>query len=584
MGRYFKTADSTFVDDIVYKAPYELMARALQSKDLQAKEDEAEIDAFDILGDDKNYTEKDKAKRNQILDEYRGQAHSIAEEIQKNPTHKSFYMRKINAARKKFDKELKTGFLNNADLNYATREKTRAGIEARKDITDEQKKVALDQLDHEFQGSDAEEGNTFSDNFHVYEALDEEKFIQTKKSELTADAITTKTNRTDGRYFTTSSGQRKFIDDKRLDESFENSTGVAKWEKALLQKLDWQTAQGKITEDERNQIFSSERETFKQDYINSLGFEQKTTADDILSRDGTWHADQANAIAWTRMNRVDALATQDTQVELDEITTSGKESEKQTFNEKLNNKYNIEGQKIKEKLGDNFPAIQNSLQSGDKAAKREAISRMKEEGYSPTEIMNLRGYIANKKRIYEAVPTKTERRGYLEVANNTPDNSYVNVKYTNEEGVDVIEEMPLHQARELGRETVSKTVKKDVPATMIHQGKTVVAYKGSSGKLVPLTTSDKNTVSLESYNPNGNYMGNKKAALVKQNVVEDSKKDYSLSKATVTTSDVNYKFDNPYSEPTKTKVVNYHTIKDGREYIISVPIDTNKANILNKSE
>lgn len=583
MGRYYQTDKPVFVEDIIYQAPYELMARALETKDLQAAQDDAEIDEFDVLGDDKRYTEKDKEKRNQILNDYRNEADDIARQIQKNPENRAFYMRKINDARKRFDKELSTGFLNEADRNFGLREESRAKINARKDITDEQKSVALGQLDFEFQGSDADNGNLFSDNFHIYEALDEEKFIKDKKVEITADSITTKENRTDGRYFTTDTGVRKFISDDKLDDSFENSTGVAKWEKALLQKLDWQMQQGIISEEQRNETFREERNTFKQDYIKSLGFEQVSEANGILSRDGTYQADQSNAIAWTRLNRENNLATQDTQIDGEEITVSNKSQENRTNNEALMLQYNTEGKRIKAELGDNYSAIEAGLSSSDKNVRRQSLEALKQAGYSPKEMANLRGYVANKKREYRAVKTKEERKGYLEIANSTPDNAMVSVKYT-KDGVDVIEEMPLYEARVLTQEDVQQKVKKEGPATTMYKGKKVVAYKGSSGNLVPLTTKDKEPVTLEEYSPDGEYAGGRKATIVKTTENETVKKPYTIKDATVTTSEINKKYDNPYASPTSTSVVNYHKMTGGREIIISIPIDSKQANILNKSK
>ena len=582
MGRYFETAKPTFVDDIIYQAPYELIARALESKDLQAEEDEAEIDEFDVLGDDKNYTEADKAKRNQIIDSYRGEANDIAEQIQKNPENRNYYMRRINTARKKFDKELSTGFLNDADKNFTLREESRAQINDRKDITDEQRSVALAQLDFDFKGSDAEEGNTFSDKFHIYEALDEEKFIKDKKAEITADSITTKTNRTDGRYFTAETGERKFISDTKLDDSFENSTGVGKWEKALLQKLDWQVKQGVISEEQRDNIYIGEREKFKQDYIKSLGFEQ-TTDSTLITRDPTKMSESANALAWTKENRENNIATQDTQIDAPEITTTDKPAETRTSNESLMVKYNVEGKRIQEELGDNYSAIEAGLSSSDKDVRRQSLEVLKTAGYSPTEMANLRGYIGNKKREYKAVKTKPERQGYLEIANSTPDNAIVTVKYT-KDGKDVIEEMPLFEARIISQEDTTKKVKKEGPASMMHKGQRVAAYKGSGGKLYPITSTNKEPVPLAEYRVDGEYAGGRKATIVKTETSEKAKVPYTIKDATVTTSEINKKYDNPYASPTSTSVVNYHKVSGGREVIISIPIDAKQANILNKSK
>lgn len=579
MGQYYKTAKPTFVDDVIYQAPYELMARALQAKDLQVEKDEAEYDEFDVLGDDKNYTDKDKAKRNEIIDGHREEADRIARGIQENPQNRAYYMRQMGRARKKFDKDIKTGFLNDADLNFTAREKAVEEIDKRTDISHEQKQVSKAQLDQEFQGSDALEGNTFNDKLHIYEALDEEKFIQAKKAEITADSITTKKNRTDGRYFTDETGIRKFISDERLDKSFEGSTGVGKWEKARLQTLERQVQQGVITQDEANATYSQERKQFKDDFINSLGFEQVTETD-FVTRDGTRVAESNNALGWARFNKEELTLTQDTKIDPGYITTSDKPLEDQTTNESRNSNYNTEGTRIKNKLGNDYSAIEAALKSGDTAAKKAAYAKMKTLGYSPTEVLNLRGFLANKERNYIAVETEAERKGYLAISKSTPDNAIVQVKYTDETtGQDVIREMPLHEARALSRKSTTTKTTESKPTTVTVDGQEVLSYKDGT-RFVAIEDEEGNTIPATDFVA-GTLVNGRTPHTSKVASTTSTKLPYSTKGVTVSTSETNFKYDNPFSEPTKTKVVNYHEVIDNREVIISIPIDANKANIIN---
>ena len=51
MGRFYKTDKPTFVDDIIYQAPHQLMLNALKTQDAAFDKQQKDLDAFDTMGD-----------------------------------------------------------------------------------------------------------------------------------------------------------------------------------------------------------------------------------------------------------------------------------------------------------------------------------------------------------------------------------------------------------------------------------------------------------------------------------------------------------------------------------------------------
>ena len=601
MGRYYETAKPTFVDDVIYQAPYELIARALESKDLQVEEDEAEIDEVGILSDDKKYTEQDKEKRNQVVNGYRTEIDNIAKKIQENPEHRNYYMRKIDTARKKFDKDISTGFLNDADQNFTLREAARKQILDRTDITEKQKTTTLNQLDFKFKGSDSEEegGNRYSENLHIYEAIDEEKFIKDKKAVLRANAITTNKNRTDGRYFTDESGVRKFIDNDRLDKTFESSTGVAKWEKALLQRLNMELDQGIIkTTDERDEIFRADRAKFKEDTINSLGFDETTTTDK-KSVDGTNRADAANRRAEEKHKKdMETLASEGAVVIDRDIIPVPQEN--QTIEDKKAAKYNQAGKNLKDKITARLKASGNYTTQPPESGpgpqeapyedtetlnkdmekeyneilnilklpveqRREATAKLKKEGnYKKGEITDLLNFAHNKEELYnreKLTPTevKTFKTGTYKVIPPTysgqvtyPDGKVVNMTKVEFEKAAA----KVKVVKKKTDENITIVIKNKTYAAYIDKGKKYpIANKKIKGADGIYTGGEK--VLLSKYDANTSYQGDNKIGTEKVETVEGVPQPFISENMSVSTTD-KVMFESSTQEGVPSSYINVH--------------------------
>lgn len=597
MGRFYKTAKPTFVDDVIYEAPYELMLNALKTQDANFEQQQKELDAFDTMGDLLDFVDKDREARNERLDYYRGKADSLAEKINQNPALYQAYVADINRAQKEFQQDIKSGQLFEMDRNAKTRNKLVKEIQERKDISDEQKKVAIDQLDFQFQGTP--NGGIYKDSMHIYEKLDEEAFIKNKKAEMTADSIKTTENRTDGRYFTTETGERRFITEEKLDKLFEGSTGVGKWEKALLQKLNWQVEQGIINEDERDNIYLNERRRFKNDFITSLGFEQKIDST-LLSRDDRDLREQENARAWGRYKKEmeELEETGRVIIERDEIPVPDSNLTEEDLD---NKKYNESSEKLKTKIRERLKAsgkfnteVKNTgmgphLQPDvtivvDEEALNQAVeeenNRIRKtlalpleerrdftkelvETYGKDEVTNLLNFEANKTEEYNSeTMTSAEKKTFKNQTYATIPSDFVG-QVTMPDGT--VKNMTRHEFEKTAEKLIPAKKTVETPITIKGEefeggeaGKVYAAYEASNGQILPIKTKDTKEPVLESnYNNNKIYASNQKQGIKKTQETVGITQPFDIRKMDVSTTS-KIKYVNPLQTTKKDEKLNIH--------------------------
>lgn len=295
MGRFYKTAKPTFVDDVIYQAPHELMAMALQAQDANFENTIAPLQGTEALYEGLDYVDKDSSYRQQKMKELNDKITDLTEKAYENPALAKGLRGEINKARKDLEYSIKAGDFHQMDRNAKTRNKVVAEIKANPNFDARQKEAAIKAYDHNFTGT--QKGGVYEDSMHIYEKLDVQKFITDKKAQMTADSIKTTDNRTDGRYFTTESGEKRFITNEKLKKIFTNSDGVKQWKNALLQTLDRETMTGKIPEQDikdtqgniiekgRDSLFTDAYTAFEEEFTNSLGFHQQSDST-LLSTDG----------------------------------------------------------------------------------------------------------------------------------------------------------------------------------------------------------------------------------------------------------------------------------------------------------
>lgn len=299
MGKYYQTAKPTFVDNVIYQAPYDLMLNALNSQDKAFNEQKKELDAFDTMGDLLDFVDKDKDKRNQILDLHRGKANEIAEKIQKNPALYQNYIGEINRAKKDFQTDVTSGGLFEMDRAAKRRTALRKQIQDNKNISEEARDQALQTIDREYKGQG--EGD-FSEDIHIYDKIDEAEFQKELKAVINVDVEGSSTTVPKNGYLITDGETKSYLSDERLKAIVDSDPTMDKWKREQLQTLTRALENGQFENQAQMEAEYKRRlEAFKDNTIEKLGF-QKVSSEQNVSSDGTEMAKRRLALDWTKYN------------------------------------------------------------------------------------------------------------------------------------------------------------------------------------------------------------------------------------------------------------------------------------------
>ena len=286
MGRFYKTAKPTFVDDIIYQAPHELMLNALKTQDANFDNQQKDLDAFDTMGDLLDFTDKDRGARNERLDLHRNKANELADKIQQNPALYQQYIGEINRAKKGFNEDIKSGSLFEMDRTAKRRTKLIGEINGNEKISEEARKQALLTIDREYPGVGK---GDFAENIHIYDTIDETKFQKDLKATINVDTEGVSTTKPNGAGYLISSGETKtYLTEDRLKEIIDTDPVVADWKREQLQTLGRQLDNGEFDNEEdpktaMEKVYADRLEEFKKNTITKLAYKKINSVDGVSS-------------------------------------------------------------------------------------------------------------------------------------------------------------------------------------------------------------------------------------------------------------------------------------------------------------
>ena len=303
MGRNYQTAKPTFVDDVIYKAPYELMLNALQTQDENFNKNQEKIDAFSTIGDNLEYVDKDKDARNSALNSHRDIATSLAEKINQNPALYQVYTADINRAKKDFEKDVTTGSLFEMDRAAKRRTQARLDLKNRFDkgiIREDAYEAAQNKLDRDYQGV----GNgDYAESIHVYDKVDENQFQEHLNKIITPETEGVTTTKPNGAGYMITNGEVKtYITKEKVENIVTSDPKFRDWEREQLQTLERQFEDGRFdTVEEMDAEFKNRKQDFIDNSLEKLSY-SKINKTDEYSQDGAFFAKDTAAREWAKFN------------------------------------------------------------------------------------------------------------------------------------------------------------------------------------------------------------------------------------------------------------------------------------------
>ena len=142
MGQFYKGAEATFIDDAMFKLPYELMGKIIDKKDKEVQDTIDTTVALNSLLQAKGL-KVDDPRLKEIIGGYTGQIDSMTNDIYKNVGNAVTYMPKINELKRKITTDWKSGEVSKIEGNLALYNTWEA--EQKKKLEKEGKNISEDQ-------------------------------------------------------------------------------------------------------------------------------------------------------------------------------------------------------------------------------------------------------------------------------------------------------------------------------------------------------------------------------------------------------------------------------------------------------
>lgn len=118
MGQFYKGTEATFLDDKMYKAPYELMGQVIAKKDAEVEKAAKAKDELAAMLEAKGL-KADEARLQEIIGGYTGQVGDISSGIYGDAMNAATYMPKIEELKRKINTDWKMGEVSKIEGNLA---------------------------------------------------------------------------------------------------------------------------------------------------------------------------------------------------------------------------------------------------------------------------------------------------------------------------------------------------------------------------------------------------------------------------------------------------------------------------------
>lgn len=244
MARFYKTAKPTFLDDIIYQPPWELMQETIKAHDSRINKGNEQANAYDLLMKEVNNIQDDDPAVNAAIESYRERMDTVTKGMQSDLPNYRKYIPEISSLKKELERDMENGVLGRATESFKEREKENARLDALKNV--DAKKVASIKKYNDLRYTERG-GLSFEnkDKYNKYletsinpeEVFDEAKFQNDLQSHFASNQTAYASAGPGGGYLWTKNGTTKEIDKKRVEEYMKNTPSMEKWRSTTRQDI-----------------------------------------------------------------------------------------------------------------------------------------------------------------------------------------------------------------------------------------------------------------------------------------------------------------------------------------------------------
>jgi hypothetical protein len=286
MGRFYKTAQANFVDDVIYQAPHELMLNAATKTQERFDEAKSEVanNVFSDATKDLRFVKGDAQERQTIMDEYTQRAEDITSAMNSNPALYQGQLSKVNTLKREFEQNVSSGALYNMDQERQLRDKNADSITKRLDsgqIGSEKAALAFRAMDRGYGGQGT---STYGDTFDVMKEVKEVDIIADIKKTVNVSTTSSSSQKADGKgYIKGYSSATSELTADRIKSMLNTSAMMEDWRKSEQQTLGWKVAEGQMTQEEADLELQQKENDLINNAVDKLSYKNKKTSSTVGS-------------------------------------------------------------------------------------------------------------------------------------------------------------------------------------------------------------------------------------------------------------------------------------------------------------
>jgi len=286
MGRFYKTAQANFVDDVIYQAPHELMLNAATKTQERFDEAKSEVanNVFSDATKDLRFVKGDAQERQTIMDEYTQRAEDITSAMNSNPALYQAQLSKVNTLKREFEQNVSSGALYNMDQERQLRDKNADSITKRLDsgqISSEKAALAFRAMDRGYEGQGT---STYGDTFDVMKEVKEVDIIADIKKTVNVSTTSSSSQKADGKgYIKGYSSATSELTADRIKSMLNTSAMMDDWRKSEQQTLGWKVAEGQMTQEEADLELQQKENDLINNAVDKLSYKNRKTSSTVGS-------------------------------------------------------------------------------------------------------------------------------------------------------------------------------------------------------------------------------------------------------------------------------------------------------------
>jgi len=298
MGRFYNTAQASFVDDIMYEAPTDLMTQAIGVKDQERQNTENEIGSLNSLLKGLGNLKQDDQEVNDKRLEYTQKINDLSQMVYENKDGYQKRLPEISKLSQELLAELDTGVFGSAKKNLDRENALVERVNKNKDFTDRQKQALINTRKGRYKGlnfNDTGDYKQYDDSGEILQSLDYDDIRKNTKDAITADQTATASsfNSKTG-YIYKLKGTNKFVTEDTIIKSIDNNPEFQKFIDKEAQTL---RREGELSGEDPNiteQKIRDFHNKSRNGLINDLSYNQETK-DKSMKNDSLFNKREADA-------------------------------------------------------------------------------------------------------------------------------------------------------------------------------------------------------------------------------------------------------------------------------------------------